>query len=138
MTAKKVRQPSVEMWYHRIWLPLCSFTYIAICLFDFVLMPIQTAVHNAIVEERIITALKTTPGSEATFATDYEKSTSTTKQWTPLTLQGGGLFHLSFGALLAAGAATRGLQKKSEVEGYYNSLNGAPTVPPTIQPPPAA
>jgi hypothetical protein len=121
------------MWYHRIWLPLCSFTYIAICIFDFILMPIQTAVHNAIVEERIITALKAAPGSEATFASDYEKSTSTTKQWTPLTLQGGGLFHLAFGALLTAGATTRGLAKREEVKGYYGTINGAQVDPP---PPP--
>jgi hypothetical protein len=127
--ARKIHEPSVEQWYHRIWLPLCSFTYITICIFDFVIMPVQTAVHNSIVENRIITEIKANPTAQGSFADAYEK-TSILKQWTPITLQGGGLFHLSFGALLAAGATTRGLAKKSEMEGYYQSINGANVDPP--------
>ena len=126
--AKTTRQPSIEMWYHRIWLPLCSFTYVGICIFDFVIMPISTGVHNFIIENRIITELRENPTGQTSFADAYEKSTQL-KQWVPLTLGGGGLFHLSFGALLAAGATTRGLAKKSEIEGYYGSLNGSPTDP---------
>jgi hypothetical protein len=37
------------------------------------------------------------------------------RTWTPLTLQGGGLFHLSFGAILTGAAYTRGLEKIEKI-----------------------
>jgi hypothetical protein len=129
-TRKTSTRPSLERWWHSIWLPLCSFTYIAICIFDFMVMPVYTAFHNTHVEDRIIAELKSNPTGQDSFITDYEKNT-TIKQWNPLTLLGGGLFHLSFGMLLTGGAITRGFAKKSEVEGYYNTMaaqasNGGP------------
>jgi hypothetical protein len=142
MSTKRGSAPILSKWYHELWLPTCAATYIIICLFDFIAMPIYTAIHNSIVEERLITALKANTTDATAFAADYEKNTQANKQWNPITLVGGGLFHLSFGALLAAGATTRGLAKKSEVEGYYQTLvNGAPTTPPgaaapTPPPPP--
>jgi hypothetical protein len=134
-TKRKIHEPSAEKWYHRIWLPVCSFTYIGISIFDFVAMPVVTSIHNNIIEERLVSEAKNNPALQTAFADAYEKA-STLKQWQPLTLQGGGLFHLSFGALLAAGATTRGLTKKSEMEGYYSSINGANVDPSSIPPPP--
>lgn len=136
--AIKRTHPTPEYWYHRIWLPLCSFTYIGICVFDFVLMPIATSVHNSIIENRIVTELKANPAGQQSFVDDYEKGLQSNRQWVPLTLGGGGLFHIAFGALLTGGAVTRGMAKKSEVEGFYQSQSGAPLEPesePTGKPP---
>ena len=135
MAAKK-HQISPEYWYHRIWLPLCSFTYIAICIFDFIVMPVATSIHNGIIENRIVSEIRNNPTNQQSFVDAYEKSSVSTKQWTPITLQGGGLFHLSFGALLAAGATTRGLAKKAEVEGFYQTQSGAPLEPESGTKPP--
>ena len=35
--------------------------------------------------------------------------------WQSLTLQGGGLFHIAFGAILGAAAWTRGMEKRERV-----------------------
>ena len=64
--------------------------YTVICVFDFILFPILWALvqlwgHSAI--------------SEAF------------KQWSPLTLQNGGLFHMAMGAVLGVSAWTRGQEK---------------------------
>lgn len=40
------------------------------------------------------------------------------REWTPLTLQGGGLFHLSFGAILTGAAYTRGLEKIEKIRSF--------------------
>ena len=36
-------------------------------------------------------------------------------QWQSLTLQGGGLFHIAFGAILGAAAWTRGMEKREAI-----------------------
>ena len=40
------------------------------------------------------------------------KTFTTDRTWTPLTLMGGGLFHVAFGALLTGAAVTRGMERK--------------------------
>ena len=35
--------------------------------------------------------------------------------WQSLTLQGGGLFHIAFGAILGAAAWTRGMEKREAI-----------------------
>lgn len=104
-------------WYQQVWLPFAAGTYIIICIFDFMVMPIYVAAHNSRIESRVFNELR---GQDvATFATTLSQTAQATKQWNPLTLLGAGMFHLAFGALLTGGAVTRGMTKKSEIEGYY-------------------
>jgi hypothetical protein len=104
-------------WYQTIWLPVAAFTYIIICIFDFMIMPIYVTAHNSRIENSVIKDLE---GKDAiSFADILIKSNQAQRQWNPLTLLGAGMFHLSFGALLTGGAITRGFAKKSEIEGYY-------------------
>lgn len=104
-------------WYQNVWLPFAAGTYIIICIFDFMVMPVYVAAHNSKIEARVFDELQ---GKDvATFATAIAQTAQATKQWNPLTLMGAGMFHLAFGALLTGGAVTRGMTKKSEVEGYY-------------------
>lgn len=108
---------SDSKWYQQVWLPFAAGTYIVICIFDFMVMPIYVAAHNSRIEARVFNELQ---GKDvATFATTLSQTAQATKQWNPLTLLGAGMFHLAFGALLTGGAVTRGMTKKSEVEGYY-------------------
>jgi hypothetical protein len=104
-------------WYQSVWLPFAAGTYIIICIFDFMVMPVYVAAHNSKIEARVFAQLE---GKDiATFATAISQTAQATKQWNPLTLLGAGMFHMAFGALLTGGAVTRGLAKKSEMEGYY-------------------
>lgn len=104
-------------WYQKMWLPFAAITYIVICIFDFMIMPIYVTAHNSRIENVIVKQLQ---GKDAvTFADMLIKSNQAQRQWNPLTLLGAGMFHLSFGALLTGGAVTRGFAKKSEIEGYY-------------------
>lgn len=104
-------------WYQSVWLPFAAATYIIICVFDFMIMPIYTAAHNSRIEAKVFVELE---GRDvATFADTLVKANQAQRQWNPLTLLGAGMFHLSFGALLTGGAVTRGMAKKTEIEGYY-------------------
>lgn len=114
---EKMKKAANDSWYQRSWLPFAAATYIIICIFDFMVMPVYVAAHNSKVEARVFSSLE---GKDvATFATTLSQTAQATKQWNPLTLLGAGMFHLAFGALLTGGAVTRGMAKRSEVEGYY-------------------
>lgn len=110
-------------WYQRTWLPFAAATYIIICIFDFMIMPVYTAAHNSRIETAVFARLENDKDA-AVFADGLIKSNQAARQWNPLTLLGGGMFHLAFGALLTGGAVTRGIAKKSEVEGYYRNMGG--------------
>jgi hypothetical protein len=62
-----------------------AFTYILICIFDFIVFP--------------------------TLMLSIQKTNPTTPQWSPLTLVESGLFHISMGAILGVSAYTRGIEK---------------------------
>ena len=64
-----------EPWFTSRYRPALCWCYLFICLFDFVLAPITLGLFSLFTKVAYIA-------------------------WVPLTLQGGGLFHLSFGAFL--------------------------------------
>ena len=105
-----------EKWYQRVWLPFAAATYIAICIFDFMIMPVYVTSHNIRIENAVFAKLDGKDAAE--FADGLMKANQAQRQWNPLTLIGGGLFHVAFGALLTGGAVTRGFAKKSEIENY--------------------
>lgn len=108
-------------WYQNTWLPVAAFIYLGICVFDFVLMPVYTAAHNSRIENAVVSVLDSK--DVVTFTDTIVKANQASRQWNPLTLLGGGMFHLAFGSLLTGGAVTRGFAKKSEVEGYYKAIS---------------
>src|SRR5882672_10978348 len=72
-----------ESFMRKYWRPLCAIVYLTIVLFDFLIAPILLGVYSI-----------------------YTKSAL--QQWQPLTVQGGAIFHLSFGAILGISSWTRG------------------------------
>lgn len=58
-------------------------------------------------------------------------------QWNPLTLQGGGLYHLAMGAVIGITAWSRGQEKIIWMHALQNAANQQPAAPPepTIPPP---
>lgn len=105
-----------DKWYQRVWLPFAAATYIVICIFDFIVMPLYVTAHNSRIENAVFRSLDSKDA--AAFAEGLVKVNQAQRQWNPLTLIGGGFLHVSFGALLTGGVVTRGVAKKSEIENY--------------------
>lgn len=93
---KTIAQPGQEDWMTKKWRPAMAIMYMTACLFDFVFFPIM------------FTAVQFWEVSAANDAF---------RQWAPITLQGGGLFHVAMGAVLGVSAWSRGQEKMAGVTG---------------------
>lgn len=83
------------------WQSLAALTYLVICLFDFVIVPAWVGVVRAMspsITEQILLLAQLEP------LVQQQVLSVLTYQHEPLTLRGGGLFHISFGALLTGTA----------------------------------
>jgi hypothetical protein len=100
-----------EDWMNSKWRPMCGWLYMGVCLFDFVVFPVLWSSLQAFMHG------------------------SVNSQWQPLTLQGAGLFHLSFGAIIGIAAFGRTQEKLA------GANNGGLSTPSsfgtTYTPPPA-
>lgn len=115
-------------WMSSKWRPAMGWVYMAICLCDFIFFPIAWSLLQV--------HFKGNVGD----------------QWDPITLQGAGLIHMAFGAILGVAAWSRGQEKITAMnqgyesygtEGYrprdnYQSYDQRPpvNVPPKIPVPP--
>ena len=86
------QQAKKEDWMTSKWRPMMAMTYMATILFDFILGPI---LYNIL---------------------QYWNPGQAIGMWVPLTLQGGGLYHIAMGAILGIAAFTRGQEKVAEIE----------------------
>ena len=87
-------QIATDDWLQRKWRPVMAFLYVAICACDFIIFPIfWTIIHTTL-------------------------HTGNYSEWQPLTLQGGGLIHLSFGAILGVAAWGRTQEKLASMTAY--------------------
>ena len=94
METPTARNGNFEDWMNRKWRPLMSYMYMGVCVFDFVIFPILWSLLQAAMEQAI-------------------------SQWSPLTLQGAGLFHIAMGTILGITAFGRTKEKLS------NALNAS-------------
>jgi hypothetical protein len=85
-------EKKTEDWMTTKWRPLMAVTYMATIWFDFILGPI---LFNLL---------------------QYWNPGQAVGMWVPLTLQGGGLYHISMGAILGIAAWTRGKEKVASIE----------------------
>lgn len=79
-----------ESWLQKKWRPLMALQYMVVCLSDFVIFPIMFT---------IVQFWETQAANDAF------------RQWAPMTLQGGGLYHMAMGAVLGITAWSRGQEK---------------------------
>jgi hypothetical protein len=84
-------------WMVTHWIPATAFVYTAVCLCDFIIFPI----YVGILKENTIILLESI--SHLPPLTQLEIIRLDRVSWDPLTLKGGGLFHLAYGALLTSG-----------------------------------
>lgn len=97
-TKKKRKTPQRyrEDWLDRKWRPAMGWMYLIVCITDFIIFPV---LWSLLMKEH---------GNAIT-------------AWEPLTLKGGGLFHVAMGAVLGVAAWSRGQEKITKYQtGYYN------------------
>lgn len=88
-----------EAWVAKLWRPAMAWQYFIICMFDFLVAPIMYATINLhAMSDKII-------------------------QWDPLTLRGGGLYHLAMGAIIGVTAWSRGQEKMVWMNWYRYQQN---------------
>ena len=100
MSDKRILLPREEPWYVQLWRPITAWVYLGICVFDFVLGPFFYAWF-------------------AWYTKDFAKF----GEWQPLTLNGGGVFHISMGAILGVSSWSRGQENLEKYKIYENELN---------------
>ncbi len=90
MPAEEVKSESAkknEDWMNSKWRPAMGWMYMAVCMADFVLFPILWSLVQVLGDGKVET------------------------QWSPITLQGAGLFHMAMGAILGIAAYGRTQEK---------------------------
>lgn len=87
-------------WVMENWKPASALVYTMICVFDFVVFPSWVGITRMNMELFLEITKNTDPDLQRAML-DY-----LTRPYMPYTLSGGGLFHLSFGALLTGVAVT--------------------------------
>lgn len=97
MEPRNSQQVYSESWFKRHWRPFMAWQYFVICLFDFLVAPVFFAWFS------------------------YFTKTSM-QQWVPLTLQGGGMYHLAMGAIIGITSYGKSQEKINGITPY--SPNG--------------
>jgi hypothetical protein len=108
MTEEIKEDKPKEDWMTKKWRPMMAIMYMICCLADFFLFPIMFTVVQF---------------WEVSAANDAFR------QWVPITLQGGGLFHVAMGAVLGVAAYGRTQEKLGGVASGPTNLptSGVPT-----------
>lgn len=77
-----------EHWFFRSWRPAIAWSYLAICIFDFVLFPLFISIGNV----------------------------SKMIDWMPLTLKGGGLYHAAMLTVVGVTSWGRTQEKLKDIQ----------------------
>lgn len=104
-----------DKWYQKWWRPCVAFVYLGILILDFAVMPILYELDRP------------DPARAVTLALQFEKPAAQVqalqtlqaqRNWAPITILGGGLFHVAMGAILAGAAITRGMEKRQRIQTF--------------------
>ena len=100
-----------EDWLQNKWRPSIAWLYMAVCAFDFIIGPIFFT---------IVQFWETSVANDAF------------RQWAPMTLQGGGLFHISMCAVLGVSAHGRTQEKLAITNAGPVPVTAPITAPTTV------
>lgn len=100
----------------KLWRPSVAVVYLLTVIFDFIIMPIYVETTNKVTIDYVLLDKINQLEQPNTQIEIARKMDVAKRVWKPLTLEGGGLFHIAFGSILTGAAITRGLEKKSAVE----------------------
>jgi hypothetical protein len=79
----KLHSMDGESWMSKYWQPMCAITYLTLVIFDFIIAPILLGFYSILMHSKL-------------------------EMWVPLTTMGGGIIHVTFGAILGVYAYGRG------------------------------
>jgi len=100
-----------EHWMTTKWRPMMGWLYMLVCFMDFIGFPVLWSLLQA-----------------------HDHGT-VTSQWQPLTLQGGGLFHMAMGAIIGISAYGRTQEKLGGATSTPTTVGFGPGMGTTYQPP---
>ena len=107
MTKDNKKQEAVKKadddWMTKKWRPMMAMMYMTCCLFDFALFPIMFTIVQF---------------------WEVQAANDAFRQWVPITLQGGGLFHVAMGAVLGVSAYGRTQEKVAGASSVSTSTFG--------------
>lgn len=92
------------------WRPAAAFVYLALCIMDFGIMPLLYEALNHSITNQAVVALAL-QFKDATAQIEALRMLRQAHVWVPLTLQGSGMFHIAFGAILGVSAWTKGKER---------------------------
>ena len=106
---RRTRARKISIWNN--WRHFAAYVYLAICIFDFMGMPIFYEMVNPRTPDAQLVEIvvKLEPAAQVQALTVLHNE----RTWEALTLAQGGLFHMAFGAILGVAAFTRGQEKIS-------------------------
>ncbi len=99
---KSASEQKKEDWMNSKWRPMMGWMYMVVCTADFVVFPVLWSIVQMIGGGEVRT------------------------QWSPITLQGAGLFHMAMGAILGIAAYGRTQEKLNDKAGATLSPSAAP------------
>jgi hypothetical protein len=102
-----VSEKKKEDWMNTKWRPMMGWMYMVVCICDFVLFPVLWSLIQAVHGGQVAT------------------------QWSPITLNGAGLFHMAMGAILGIAAYGRTQEKLNGANNGGLQLPAPNTVPST-------
>ena len=128
MPAEEIKSESAkknEDWMNSKWRPAMGWMYMLVCVMDFVVFPILWSLVQTLGDGKVET------------------------QWSPITLQGAGLFHMAMGAILGiaaygrtqekmAGANNGGIAPAAPVPSFGSPAPASTPIPSFGSPAPAA
>lgn len=98
-------------WWREYWRPMCGVVYLAICVFDFLVMPVvYTTIYR---RQDLAYVVELAEKLQSTAQAAALTAMISSREWKPITLQEGAFFHLAFGAILTGAAITRGLTQSN-------------------------
>lgn len=104
----------LEHAFKKFWRPIAAYVYLTICLFDFMGAPMWLEHANQTVNVAAFAEIRKFEDKDVQMKL-IEHMELGNRSWTPLTLQGAGLFHMAFGAILGIAAFTRGKEKVAAI-----------------------
>lgn len=108
-----MKKQDQEDWINKKWRPAMGWMYMTVCIFDFILFPIMfTTVQFW----------------------EQQAANDAFRQWQPMTLIGGGLFHMAMGVVLGISAWSRGQEKINGVAGGTSPVSYSPQQPVSYSP----
>ena len=97
MTKTSHKPARKETWMEKKWRPAIAIMYLIVCVMDFIIFPI----------------------AYSWVMVNYGIDSDIRLIWKPLTLEGGGLFHIAMGAVLGVSAWSRGQEKITRYRNGY-------------------